>query len=80
VLLDAVVGTVPIAGNLFDLFYKANYRNLELMREHYNEGKHSGSVWPIMLGVVAFIGAVFAALVVLLIWLASAVSDWLSNG
>ncbi|MGB3546434.1 MAG: DUF4112 domain-containing protein [Saprospiraceae bacterium] len=51
-LLDAVVGTVPILGNLFDLFYKANYRNLQLMREFYGEGKHTGNAWPVVIGAV----------------------------
>ncbi len=31
VLLDAVAGSVPILGNLFDLFWKAHRRNLELL-------------------------------------------------
>ncbi|MFK8112602.1 MAG: DUF4112 domain-containing protein [Rubripirellula sp.] len=56
VLLDAVVGTVPLLGNIFDLFFKANYRNLQLMREYYDEGKHTGSVWPVVaLVVVSFL-------------------------
>jgi hypothetical protein len=40
VALDALVGTVPLLGDVFDLFYKANVRNLHLMREHYGQGKH----------------------------------------
>ena len=60
VLLDAIVGVVPILGNLFDLFYKANYRNLKLMREHYEEDKHQGSVWPILLAIVLVITAILA--------------------
>ncbi len=51
-LLDALVGTIPILGNLFDLFYKANYRNLQLMREFYGEGKHTGNAWPVIIGAV----------------------------
>ena len=47
VALDALAGTVPLLGDVFDLFYKANIRNLRLMREHYGEGKHSGSAWPV---------------------------------
>lgn len=52
VLLDTIVGSIPILGNLFDLFYKANRRNLILMREHYDEGKHSGSAWPLVALIV----------------------------
>ena len=52
VLLDSIVGTVPLLGNVFDLFYKANYRNLTLMREYYGEEKHRGSAWPVVLGLL----------------------------
>lgn len=55
VLVDAVVGTFPFLGNVFDLFFKANSRNLDLMREYYVEDKHQGSVWPVLLMVVGVI-------------------------
>ncbi len=55
VVLDAFVGAIPILGNIFDLVYKANYRNAELMREYYEEGKHQGSVWPVVLAVIGVI-------------------------
>ena len=45
ILLDGVVGSVPLLGDLFDIRYKANYRNVQLMKEHYAEGKHGGSAW-----------------------------------
>ena len=61
--LDALVGTVPILGNVFDLYYKANTRNVQLMREYYEHDKHRGSVWPIVLIVVLVMSAIFAAIV-----------------
>ena len=63
VVLDALVGSIPLLGNVFDLFYKANYRNAELMREYYEEGKHRGSVWPVVLAVIASILVVMVILV-----------------
>jgi hypothetical protein len=45
ILLDGVVGSVPLLGDLFDIRYKANYRNVQLMKEHYAQGKHGGSAW-----------------------------------
>ena len=73
VVLDAVVGSVPILGNIFDLFYKANYRNAELMREYYDEGKHSGPVWPIVLAVFGVIGL----LLIGISWAIYSVAQWL---
>jgi Domain of unknown function (DUF4112) len=32
--LEAVVGTVPLVGDLFDAFYKSNVRNLKLLEAH----------------------------------------------
>jgi hypothetical protein len=75
VLLDSLVGTVPILGNLFDLFYKANYRNLNLMREHYEEDKHKGSVWPILLAVIAAIVAMLASSA----WLLMKLFSWIGT-
>lgn len=34
VALDTVVGSVPIVGSLFDVFFKANNRNVGLLRQH----------------------------------------------
>lgn len=41
--LDTIFGAIPIVGTFFDLFYKANDRNVRLLKEHYIEGKHQGS-------------------------------------
>ncbi len=43
ILLDALFGSIPIIGNIFDFAYKANDRNVRLLRRHYQEGKYSGS-------------------------------------
>ncbi len=34
VLLETLIGTVPVAGDLFDFAYKANLRNLHLLEAH----------------------------------------------
>lgn len=34
---DTVLGAVPVAGFFFDMFFKANQRNLNLLREHMKE-------------------------------------------
>lgn len=32
--LEAVVGTVPLVGDLFDAYYKSNIRNLAILEQH----------------------------------------------
>lgn len=34
--IDMAVGAVPVAGDLFDFAWKANRRNVELLRQHLN--------------------------------------------
>lgn len=34
VLFDLVIGSVPVAGDIADLFWKANQRNVRLLRRH----------------------------------------------
>jgi hypothetical protein len=58
VALDALVGTVPVAGDLFDFVSKANRRNLRLMLEHYQEGRHQGGAW----GTVALLALALLAM------------------
>ena len=72
VALDTVVGSIPILGNIFDLTYKANTRNINLLKEHYEEGKHRGSVLPLLIGVAIALIATF----VLMIWLVWQVVEW----
>lgn len=58
VLIDAIFGSIPILGNIFDFFHKANQKNVNLLRQHYYEEKHRGSAVPYlagMLGLLMFI-------------------------
>ncbi len=63
ILLDFLVGSIPLLGNIFDFTYKANRRNLRLMKAHYEEGKHKGSAWPY---VFMLLGGLFFVLVLAL--------------
>lgn len=37
VALDTLVGSIPILGTIFDVFYKASTRNLRLLATHLND-------------------------------------------
>lgn len=43
VLIDGLIGAIPIIGQIFDFYYKANTRNINLLKQHYEEGKHQGN-------------------------------------
>lgn len=72
IFVDALAGTVPVLGDIFDLKYKANVRNLRLLQEHYREGKHTGSAW----GPVLLILAIIFALSILLVYLSWQLFSW----
>lgn len=52
ITIDGIIGLIPFLGRIFDFFYKANQRNLILAVEHFEEGKHQGSAWPIVLPIL----------------------------
>ncbi|UOQ95853.1 DUF4112 domain-containing protein [Hymenobacter sp. 5317J-9] len=60
ILIDTVVGGIPILGNLFDFAYKSNERNVALLRAHYAEGRHTGSGKGLVLLLLLFLAAVVA--------------------
>jgi hypothetical protein len=35
IVIDTSLGSIPIAGNVFDVYWKANKRNIKLMEEAY---------------------------------------------
>jgi len=43
VLIDGLIGAIPFIGQIFDFYYKSNTRNINLLKQHYEEGKHQGS-------------------------------------
>lgn len=50
ILIDGLIGAIPVLGIFFDLAYKANNRNVKLLKEHYQEAKHMGSGNGIIIG------------------------------
>lgn len=63
--IDGIVGAIPGLGNVFDFFYKANRKNLILAVEHFEEGKHQGSAWPIILPILAVLAIIFGIFAVI---------------
>ena len=63
ITLDAVVGAIPFLGTVFDFMFKANKRNLTLAIEHFEEGKHQGSILPYLIPIIIILIALFAFVV-----------------
>jgi len=76
--LEALIGTIPLIGDIFDAVWKANARNLAMLERHLGTSstEKSSNAGPIlMLGTLVFIsgGVVWAFW-----WLLQSVSTWLS--
>jgi hypothetical protein len=57
--LDFAIGSIPIIGDAFDLWYKSNARNVALLRRHAgNPGASTAAQWTFFIGLLAVIGAV----------------------
>ena len=63
--IDGIVGAIPVLGNVFDFFFKANRKNLILAVEHFEEGKHQGSAWQIVLPILAVFTIIFVIFAVI---------------
>ena len=59
--VDFLIGLIPILGDLFDLGFKANMRNLELFHRHaVDPGASTGGSWALVGGILlAFAGIIW---------------------
>lgn len=70
--MDTTIGAIPFFGDIFDLFFKANKRNVDIYEEHFEEGKYQGSVWPLVIGVIIILIALF----VIMLYIIAQVVQW----
>ena len=70
VAIETVVGAVPILGDIFDIAWKANVRNVALLRAHHGEGVRQNERTPrqIMSLFVVVIGLTMLGLIALSIF------------
>lgn len=73
IILDTLIGSIPILGSIFDFYFKANQRNLRLMQRHYQEGKYQGSG----IGIIALIFLIILFLLVCALYLIYKLFAWL---
>lgn len=71
-IVDAAIGSIPLLGDLFDVAFRANERNLKLMREHYTHGKHNGSAMKIVIPLIILLLGIIG----FIIWVIYKLIDW----
>ena len=75
IVFDTVAGTVPVAGDLLDVAWKANVKNIELLDAHLGSPEPAGKkadwlfVAALLLGLTLIVGGVIFLSVLLFGWL-----------
>jgi hypothetical protein len=64
-LVDATVGAIPIVGDVFDVYHKANRKNVERLRQYYTENPNPPSTGRSLF----IVGLMLLGLVIALVWL-----------
>ncbi len=68
--IGVLVGTVPILGDAFDIYWKANRRNYRLLTRHLAEPhRHTWKDWGFLCLLIGAIGIVFALPALLTVWI-----------
>lgn len=75
ILVDSIIGPIPVIGNIFDFYFKSNTRNLKLMQEYFVQGKHQGSgkntIIIALIILVLILGLLIYGLIELSAWILS---------
>ena len=67
--IGVLVGTIPILGDVFDIAWKPNRRNLRLLQRHLGEPRrHTWKDWGFLVMLGCVMGLIFALPIVLVIW------------
>lgn len=72
--IDSLIGGIPLLGAIFDLFYRAHVRNLDLIKKRGSYGSATAGDWLIVVGAallflvalmlpVIVVGLIIAALI-----------------
>ena len=68
--IGVLVGSIPLLGDAFDIAWKPNRRNYQLLQRHLGEPhRHTRRDWAFLWMLLAALALVFAIPVVLAVWL-----------
>ncbi len=82
-LLDTSLGWIPVVGDLFDMFFKADTRNVRLLQEYLGHGtrppRSTWRHWVFVLGLLVAFGVVLALVILGIVALVHLISGSLSR-
>jgi len=66
--IDMAVGAIPVAGDLFDVAFKANTKNLKLLKERHLAPRASAGDWLAVVGALVVFLAALSLPIIALVW------------
>lgn len=81
VAIDSLFGSIPLIGDLFDFVFKANTRNVELLRAYHRQSQRSEAVslWRHYAFFAAVLGSLMA-LMAFTVWASIRIIQMLYEG
>ena len=77
VLLETAIGAIPVAGDIFHVFWKANRRNYRLlMREKEQPGANTRRDWLFLAVILSAVAAAVVIPMVILFWILWPYLQW----
>src|SRR4051812_30511574 len=70
IAVDVLIGSIPVVGDIFDVFWKANRRNYRILQRHLRQPhRHGWRDWAFLLVLIATVAAVLMIPLLLFAWL-----------
>ena len=70
VMIDVLIGLVPVAGDIADVFWKSNAKNMALLERHaLGPQRPTPGDWLFVLGILLAIVAVAALPLIVVYWI-----------
>ncbi len=78
IAIDYLLGTIPVVGDAFDIYWKANLKNVELLRRHSLAGPSAKrrarwGDWLFVAGLMALLVALLVGCITIAYWIVASV-------
>ena len=77
IALNGVIGSIPLLGDIFSVWFQSNVKNVELLERHVEEGRTSTLAdWTFVIGLLLLIIGLFVGMLFAIAWGFKAVWQW----
>lgn len=77
IALNGLIGSIPLLGDIFSVWFQSNVKNVELLERHVEEGRTSTLAdWTFVIGLLLLIIGLFVGMLFAIAWGFKAVWQW----